>query len=323
MVSDTYAVVIGGANMDIGGRPYKPLVTADSNPGRIKTSLGGVGRNIAHALTRLGVKTYLITALGDDYVGTHILKSCEEAGIDMSHSMVIPGESSSMYLFINDSSGDMSVAVSHMEIVKNITPDYIDSKAELINGASAVVMDCNLSQETLLHVINTSEAPVYIDTVSTSHAQKIKGHLKGIDTLKPNRIEASLLTGMTIETVGDMRAAAKEILSQGVRRVFLSAGEGGVLAADENACCMVGGFPSEVISTTGAGDSAAAAIVWASLNGDAQGSEDSKRSLTQAALAANAAASIAVSTALTISPELSESKVLDIIATGKPEIEFL
>lgn len=338
--NSTYAIVIGGANLDIGGRPYKPLVAADSNPGNIKTSLGGVGRNIAHALTKLGVKTYLITALGDDYVGTHILKSCEEAGIDMSHSLVLPGETSSMYLFINDSAGDMSVAISHMEIVKNITPEYIDSLAELINGASAVVMDCNLSQETLLHVISTCEAPVYVDTVSTAHAEKLKGHLKGIDTLKPNRLEASLLTGMTIETEGDMKAAAKEILSQGVRRVFISAGEGGVLAADGDACCLVGGFPAKVVSTTGAGDSAAAAIVWASLQSAALDSKDerpetgvneaarsdseaSKRSLTQAALAANAAASIAVSTALTISPELSAAKVLEIIASGGPAITEL
>lgn len=315
-LEEKYVVVIGGANMDIGGRPYKPLIAEDSNPGRIKTSLGGVGRNIAHALTKLGVKTYLITAVGDDYVGNHIMKRCEEAGIDMSHSLVLPDEPSSMYLFINDAEGDMSVAISHMEIVNNITPDYIDSKAELINGASAVVMDCNLSQETLLHVIGTCEAPVYVDTVSTSHAKKIKGHLKGIDTLKPNRIEAGLLTDMTIETAGDMKAAAKELINQGVRRVFISAGEGGVAAADESACYLVGGFSTKVVSTTGAGDSAAAAVVWASLN-----SED--RSLTWAATAANAAAAIAVSSALTINPELSASRVLEMIASGENTVTKL
>ena len=322
-----YVVVMGGSNMDIGGRPYKPLVAADSNPGKIKTSLGGVGRNIAHAITKLGIKTYLITAVGDDYVGNLIMKRCEETGIDMSRSLVLPGETSSMYLFINDSEGDMSIAVSHMEIVKNITPEYVDSLSGFINGASAVVIDCNLSQETLLHVIGTCKAPVYVDTVSTSHAQKIKGHLKGIDTLKPNKLEAAMLTGMTIETAGDIKAAAREIMNQGVRRVFISAGEGGVVAAEDNACYMVSGFPSEVISTTGAGDSAAAAVVWASLCGDEliKKAENNRadRSLTRAAVAANAAASIAVSSALTISPDLSAERVLEIINSGNPEITEL
>ena len=43
-----YAVVVGGVNMDIGGVSAAPLVSADSNPGVVRISLGGVGRNIAH-----------------------------------------------------------------------------------------------------------------------------------------------------------------------------------------------------------------------------------------------------------------------------------
>ena len=46
--SGSYAVVVGGVNVDIGGRSFAPLVAADSNPGTISLSLGGVGRNIAH-----------------------------------------------------------------------------------------------------------------------------------------------------------------------------------------------------------------------------------------------------------------------------------
>lgn len=34
--SGTYAVVVGGVNIDIGGRSYGPLVARDSNPGRCK-----------------------------------------------------------------------------------------------------------------------------------------------------------------------------------------------------------------------------------------------------------------------------------------------
>ena len=51
--SGTYAMVVGGVNIDIGGRSDKPLVAADSNPGCVSTALGGVGRNIAHNLCLL------------------------------------------------------------------------------------------------------------------------------------------------------------------------------------------------------------------------------------------------------------------------------
>ena len=55
----TYAVVVGGVNMDIGGTSYAPLVSEDSNPGAVTMSLGGVGRNIAHNLCLMGTDVHL------------------------------------------------------------------------------------------------------------------------------------------------------------------------------------------------------------------------------------------------------------------------
>ena len=59
-----YAVVIGAANMDIQGYPGTPLVQKDSNPGQVKISCGGVGRNIAENMARLGLDVKLLTLLG-------------------------------------------------------------------------------------------------------------------------------------------------------------------------------------------------------------------------------------------------------------------
>ena len=56
--------VIGSVNMDIGGYSDRPLTAGDSNPGRVRMSLGGVGCNIARNLALLGVKVRFLTALG-------------------------------------------------------------------------------------------------------------------------------------------------------------------------------------------------------------------------------------------------------------------
>ena len=63
-----YVVVVGGVNLDIGGRSLAKLVPEDSNPGQVRTSLGGVGRNIAHNMALLGLDVRLLTAFGDDLV---------------------------------------------------------------------------------------------------------------------------------------------------------------------------------------------------------------------------------------------------------------
>ena len=298
MEDKKYAVVIGAANIDIGGTPYKPLIPGDSNPGVIKMSYGGVARNIAHNLTLLGFNVELITAAGDDTLGMEMLRKCEAIGLDTSLSVVVPGGSSSVYLFINDEKGEMDLALSHVDIVKNITPEYIESISDVINSAEVVVADCNLSQETILKLKDICKVPLYVDTVSVSHADKIKGHLEGIDTIKPNLLEAEFLTDMIIESEYDCLEAARALINQGVRRVFISMGPDGMIAADKDHAILADRYPVTVKSTTGAGDSAMAAIVWSTLNEEGDG-------LTEPAMAANAAASATISVDPTIHPGMS------------------
>ena len=298
MEDNNYVVVIGAANIDIGGTPYKPLIPGDSNPGVIKMSYGGVGRNIAHNLALLGINAELVTATGNDPLGMEMLKNCEKIGMDTSLSVMVPDASSSVYLFINDEKGEMDLALSHVDIVNHITPEYIESISDVINSASIVIADCNLSQETILKIKEICKVPLYVDTVSVSHADKIKGYLDGIDTLKPNLLEAEFLSDMIIENEYDCLEAARALIDQGVRRVFVSMGPHGILAADKDKAIMCDRYPAHVKSTTGAGDSAMAAIVWSSLNEEGDG-------LTAPAMAANAAASATISVDPTIHPAMS------------------
>lgn len=313
MEDKKYAVVIGAANIDIGGTPYKPLIPGDSNPGVIKMSYGGVARNIAHNLTLLGFNVELITAAGDDTLGMEMLRKCEAIGLDTSLSVVVPGGSSSVYLFINDEKGEMDLALSHVDIVKNITPEYIESISDVINSAEVVVADCNLSQETILKLKDICKVPLYVDTVSVSHADKIKGHLEGIDTIKPNLLEAEFLTDMIIESEYDCLEAARALINQGVRRVFISMGPDGMIAADKDHSILADRYPVTVKSTTGAGDSAMAAIVWSTLNEEGDG-------LTEPAMAANAAASATISVDPTIHPGMSVDLIKNKIKEYNVEI---
>ena len=117
-----YVTVVGGMNMDIGGWPGEELVAQDSNPGRVRMSPGGVGRNIAHNMSLMGLDVRLLTAFGDDVYAQKLAAVCGELGIDISQSPVIPGGHTSTYLFINDQQGDMQLAVSDMDIYRNLTP---------------------------------------------------------------------------------------------------------------------------------------------------------------------------------------------------------
>ena len=297
-----YVTVVGGMNMDIGGRPYKKLVAKDSNPGAVRMSPGGVGRNIAHNMSLLGLDVRLLTAFGDDVYAQKLAAVCGELGIDISQSPVIPGGHTSTYLFVNDESGDMQLAVSDMDIYDHLTPQVLQSRRQLLDGSQVVVLDTTLPAETVAWVAKNCRAPIFADPVSSAKAEKLRPVLGRLHTLKPNRIEAELLSGVAISDDASLRRAADALLETGLHRVFISLGADGVFAADRSGQVLHLPAPEgNIVSTTGCGDSFMAALAWAYL----QGSD-----LERSARAGLAASTITMASADTINPAISEEALL-------------
>ena len=298
--SGVYAAVVGGVNMDIGGRSYGNLVAADSNPGVVTMSLGGVGRNIAHNLTLLGADVRMLTAFGDDLYGQKIAASCTELGIDMSHALKLPGEATSTYLYIAAPDGEMAIALSDMSVCQRIDGEYLAANLPILQNARVVVADTNIPAESLLFLAENCQCPLFVDPVSTVKAEKIRPILHKIHTLKPNRLEAELLSGVPIRNNEDVAKAAKVLLEKGVSRIFISMGADGVYAASTEEELWLPNLPGNMVNTTGCGDAFMAALVWAFM-------ED--LDLKQSALAGLAAGSIAMESAQTINPNMSEENL--------------
>lgn len=296
----SYAVVVGGVNVDICGRSFAPLVAEDSNPGSSSTSLGGVGRNIAHNMSLMGIDVRLLSAYGDDLNGERVAASCSELGIDLSHALRVPGATTSTYIYITDDKGEMALAVSDMEVCKNITPQYLSANMALLQNAQVVVADANIPEESLKFLAENLFVPLFIDPVSTKKAEKIRNILPKIHTLKPNRIEAELLSGVPINCKEDAEKAAEALIEKGVRRVFISMGGDGVFAATAKEKVWHGIIPGKMVNTTGCGDSFMAALVWAYLEG---------MDLESTAAAGLAAGSITMESEETINPFMSAETI--------------
>lgn len=254
--------VIGGMNMDIGGSANAPLRLRDSNPGLVSLRPGGVGRNIAHNLRLLGAEVSLISAVGEDAFGRELLASCEALGMDVSMMQIRPRERSSTYLYVNDEAGDMLLAVSDMDIVDRISPAALEPLLQRLKGFDALVLDANLSEASLRFLAERTDMPLYADAVSAAKAPRLLPILPRLAALKPNRLEAEALTGET-----DPERAARALLAAGVGRVFLTLGEKGMMAAQGEELVYLPRRKVKVLSTTGAGDAATAAMVWSGMQG--------------------------------------------------------
>ena len=292
-----YVTVVGGVNMDIGGWPGVVPVMQDSNPGVVRMSLGGVGRNIAHNMALLGMDVRMLTVFGDDINAQKIAASCGELGIDISQSPVIPEGRTSTYLFITDGHGDMALAVSDMEIYEHVTPAFLAGRARLLQNAQLLVVDTNIPAQSIAWLAENIRLPIFADPVSTAKAEKLRPVLGKLHTLKPNRLEAELLSGVAITDEASLRAAADALLATGLHRVFISLGGDGVFAADRSGERVhLPVLPAEMVNTTGCGDAFMAAITWAYLAGT---------DLTGTAKAGLAASAIAMEGAETINPAMS------------------
>lgn len=290
--------VVGAANIDIGGFPAGMAVMGDSNPGRIRMSAGGVGRNIACNLARMGVETHMITALGADGFAGVIREDCRRAGVDLDGALVFEDAASSAYLFIADAAGDMALAVNDMDICARLTPEALEGRIPMLNRMDAVVLDANLSPETLAFLASRVEVPVIADAVSAVKAPKLKPILPRLFAVKPNAMEAGALTGIPITDRASAEAAARALRAMGANRAFITMGERGVCCAGDGQTLFIPGEPVRMVNATGAGDAFTAALAWATLR---------ELDLSQSALAGLAAASIAVEGVQTVNPDMSPS----------------
>lgn len=291
-----YIAVVGGLNVDIVGKSFAPLIGRDSNPGRVRRSLGGVGRNVAHNLSLLGVGTCLLTALAGDEWEPELRAGCAAAGIDLSHARYVPDGSCSVYLAIEGPEGDMELALCDNALAASITPDYLASELGLLNGAAAVALDTNLSAEALEWLGAHCEAPLFADPVSVTKAEKLRPLLGRLFLLKPNRIEAELLSGVPIKDRNSLELAAAKLLRSGADRVCISLGAEGVYCAWDTERCLVPCPETRLVNASGGGDAMMAGFLRACLDG---------LPIEPAARFALACASLTVESPETVNPALS------------------
>ena len=189
-------VVIGATNTDISGKCLYPLVMSDSNIGNISTSLGGVGHNIALNLSHMGKEVSFITSIGSDNFGANARIELENV-MDISDSVFFDGPSG-VYLYVADEKGELIVAVNDMSAAKEVTPSFLETKKEIIESASFLVLDANLEEESIQYASKTANGIVVCDAVSTLKAGRLVSSFPFIDILKPNLMELEYLSGVKI-----------------------------------------------------------------------------------------------------------------------------
>lgn len=294
-------LAIGGAIYDITASILGIPVPCDSNPSRIYGGAGGVGRNIAENIARMGIKTSMITAFGNDAFSSALKASCEAVGMDVSQAIRFPNESSGIYLSIMDKEGELQYAASDLTLIERIPCAEFEKRADYIRSFPYLMLDANLTEPMLRTIAGLTDAKIVCDAVSVTKAVRLRAILPRIEAIKVNRAELAAISGVELTSPGDIKRAAEHLLSQGVRRVFITMGMEGSCCFTENGAWSCPAFSLDVVNVTGAGDAFTAAVTY----GMIRGYSDEK-----ILRLGTAASHIALRSEKAVSPEMNETAML-------------
>lgn len=267
MYEEKYVVVLGASVVDIFGFCSCKYKQYDSIPGNIKMSFGGVSRNIAENMARMGINTKFISILGDDEMGKSILEHSKKIGYDMSDSLILKDSSTPTYLAILNDEGEMVSAIADMKSIDKLNTDFIDSKDEVIKNAEYVFLDAD-NPEILEYILKKyqGDTKFVLDPISASKAEKVKHLIKYFHTIKPNRHEAEVLCGFSINNYEDLKRAGEYFISLGIKNVFISLDCDGIYYVSTCESGKIKAENVEVKNVTGAGDAFVAGIGYGYIN---------------------------------------------------------
>lgn len=310
-VPEPYAVVVGGAAIDVKARSAAPVRMQTSNPGTVTQTPGGVGRNIAEGIARLGSPVHLVAAIGDDPAGSVLAQQTRAAGVGVDHLVPVPHPTGS-YLALLDHDGELVVAVSDFAATDALTVAGLAGSRELIAGAAVVVVDANLPAEVFGWVLQTATdagARVVFEPVSVAKATRLAHLLQPslpVFATTPNADELAALTEGPVGSLDDLIAATRLLHDRGVTHVWVSRGVAGSLLSSDGEITLLQAGPTEVVDVTGAGDALTAGFVHGLLTGT---------DITSAARLGHQVAALTVASRHTVRPDLATA-VAQSLTTG-------
>ena len=258
-------VCIGGANIDRKVHTLQPLVMGTSNPVRVQETFGGVARNLAENLARLGAPTQLLTAVGQDAAGQHLLQAMQQLGVDTSGCLQAAGMSSGTYTAVLNDTGEMVLALAHMDVCARQTPEWLQQCAVQRNAAGMIVADLNLPADSvaqLIHDAAQSTIPLMIVAVSEPKMTNLPVDLHGVALLILNLGELQTRVARPLNTEDEIAAACREVQMQGARNVMVTRGAQGIWYTDGEHIRHLAAPSVKVRDVTGAGDAFSSAVCW-------------------------------------------------------------
>jgi len=258
-------LVAGGANLDRIAKGLGVVTMATSNPVTVQESYGGVARNVAENLARLGLPVRLMTAVGEDPTGAALIKQARDLGMDLGGTLTVAGCPTGTYTALLQPHGEMVLAMADMAVMDRFTLAALHERRNHWASTRFRVLDCNLPAEVLTALLEDSRrqaATLVIVAVSEPKMRRLPESLEGVSVLILNVGELAARVGRVLRDRKAVARACRQVQDQGAAGVVVTLGAQGILCADGLGDPRPLPAPkAEIVDVTGAGDAFSAGVV--------------------------------------------------------------
>ncbi|QIA08337.1 ribokinase [Draconibacterium halophilum] len=261
-------VVIGSSNVDLIMKmdhlPEKGETVTDADFFQV---YGGKGANQAVAAARAGGNVAFVSSVGEDAYTPQMLKNYKNDSIDTRFVFKEVGIASGHALIMIGDQGDNYLSVAPGANY-NLTPERIDEALPVLEKAGIIVMQYEIPEETIKHVIDLSNARNIPVLMNFAPARQFDfSYIPKIDILVLNEVEAGFLAGMQVKNEQDAEKAAVKLIEQGVVKVIITLGAQGAFMLTNDQKIAVPAFKVDAVDTTAAGDTFCGAFAVANAEG--------------------------------------------------------
>src|SRR5947208_4021928 len=249
--------------------------------------VGGSPTNIAVGAQRLGLRTAVLTAVGEDPVGDFILSFLTREGVETSFIPRKPGRRTSAVIlgieppdkfplvYYRDNCADIELTIADV-----LSAPIAESRALLISGTglcrepsrSATIFAAERAQSTGAKVVldldfrpdQWHDARAFGVTVRSvlrlvDIVLGTEDECKAVTLTDPSQVNVTHSQISGAQVAGDLVAAVQAMQVRGPKTIVVKRGEhGATLFEQSRAAREVPGFPVEVYNVLGAGDAFAA-----------------------------------------------------------------
>lgn len=238
------------------------MIKGTSNPVTSAVSYGGVIRNVAENLARLGVKTSLMSIVGDDPHGRNLI-NYDSSLMDMGEMEISSLFSTGSYSALLDKNGEMIIGMADMEISSLMNEAWIKRHEKDLLSYDFIAADCNIGTDAMERLVKLSiknGKRLAIIGVSGPKMDRIPKDIKKVALGIFNRDETQAYFNTTEE---DVEKLCSLWLEMGIENAIVTAGKDEVSSGDKTGVTLSRvNEVKNVVDVTGAGDAFSAGVIY-------------------------------------------------------------